>query len=104
MLKWGQRVTVHVKSKFTGTRKKCEHGIFIGYDDKLNGHRVYVKRTRKILVSQHVQWNNSAKEGIDKGLSAGDDVPTYNNSDAEIIPRPSEDGLSVSVAKKLGLT
>ena len=40
VLKWGQRVTVHVKIKSMGTRKKCEHGIFIGYDDKVKRHRV----------------------------------------------------------------
>ena len=79
-----------------GTRKKCEHGIFIGFDDKVKVHRVYIKRTKKILLSQHVQSINSAKTGIDNYLSAVDDRPTFNISDAESIPSQSENRLSIS--------
>ena len=76
-----------------GTRKKCEHGIFIGFDDKVKVHRVYIKRTNKILVSQHVQSINLAKTNIDNDLSAVDDRPTFNISDAESIPSQSENDL-----------
>ena len=71
---------VHVKSKSMDTRKKCEHGIFIGYDDKVKGHRVFIKRTKKILVSQHVQSINSSRKGIDRDLSTVGDVSTYTIS------------------------
>ena len=65
LVKWGQRASVHVKNKSMGTRKKCEHGIFIGSDDKVKGHRVFIKHAKKILVSQHVRSINSTKKGID---------------------------------------
>ena len=36
-------------------RKKCEHEIFIGYDERVKEYRVYIKRTKKIQVSRHIQ-------------------------------------------------
>ena len=65
-----------------GTRKKCEHGIFMGYDVKVKGYRVFVRRIKKILVSQHVQSINSAKKSINKDLCAIDDVHIDSFSDA----------------------
>ena len=70
-----------------GTRKKCEHGIFIGYDEKVKGHRVFVKLIKKILVSQHVQLITSAKKSIDRDLQSTDDVLIDNFSSAKSIPR-----------------
>ena len=64
---------------------------------------MFIKRTKKILVSQHVQSSNSAKKGIDKDLSAGDDVFNYNISGADNIPRLSGDGSSVSDCEEFGV-
>ena len=57
---------------------------------------MYIKRTKKILVSQHVQSIDSAKKGIDKDPNAGNDAPAYNMSDEESLPSQSEGGSSIS--------
>ena len=57
-----------------GTRKKYEHGIFIGFDDKSKCHQVFIRRTKRILELQHVQTIRSTKEIIYKDLRAQDDV------------------------------
>ncbi|DAZ98164.1 TPA: hypothetical protein N0F65_005630 [Lagenidium giganteum] len=53
--KWGQKLTVHVKSTTMGTRKKCEIGYFLGFDTKTKGYRSYIERIRKIVVTQRAK-------------------------------------------------
>uniref|UniRef100_A0AAV1TG40 Uncharacterized protein n=1 Tax=Peronospora matthiolae TaxID=2874970 RepID=A0AAV1TG40_9STRA len=87
-----------------GTRKKCEHGTFIGYDDKVKDNRVFVKRIKKVLASRHVQSINSAKKSIYKDLQAIDDV----HIDTSLTQRAYRVQVNMDrvflVAKKLKMT
>ena len=65
---------------------------------------MFVKRIKKILVSQHVQSIDSSKKIIVKDLRAIDDVFIDNFSDAESIPSPNKYGSTFLVAKKLRMT
>ena len=92
--KWRQNVTVHVSSKTVGTRNNYEHGILIRLDDKAKGHRMFIKRNKKILVSQYVRSIDAAKKSIEKDLCTGDDVLTHDTSDAEFTSSHSDFNLS----------
>ena len=81
MLKWGQKVTVHVKSKPMNLRKKCEHEIFIGYDERVKEYRVYIKRTKKVQVSQQIQPTDLPIVAQNKSSSGVDDLPTSGDHD-----------------------
>ncbi|DBA00048.1 TPA: hypothetical protein N0F65_003714, partial [Lagenidium giganteum] len=64
VMHWGQAVTAHVKSRTMGIKKKAERGVFIGFDEKTKGCRIYIPRTKKIVVTQHVQAMPTGDERI----------------------------------------
>lgn len=84
VIKFGQKVTMHIKCRRMDTRKKSKQVFFLGFDDRVKGCRVFIKRTKRVEISQHVQALYGPRE-LDSSEhdSCDDTLPTVDQDDED---------------------